>query len=198
MLHLAEKIKKNPCSLLTRPKISTEHKRAFSAAEQTAILNECSPKYRRLFAVLCCTGMRISEFLALAPDDIGDNEIRVDKMVNRNGFIEHKTKNRTSQRFINFNESLRADLLFCINEHFTYSAVKLAFGKIFKKLNLKGVSVHSTRHTFASMCHLAQINELLIKKWLGHATLSMTKYVYTHFLKREISPFTLSRAIERF
>jgi integrase len=40
------------------------------------------------------------------------------------------------------------------------------------------------------MCHLTQIDDLLTKKWLGHATLSMTKDVYTHFMKREKSPFT--------
>lgn len=187
---ISEKIKKNPCELLKRPKVNSEHKLAFTADQQVAILNACSDKYRRLFSCLCCTGMRISEFLALTPDDIGDEEIRVNKMVNRNGIVEHDTKNRSSERFINFNESLREDLLFCINEHFTYNAVKLAFGKIFKKLGLEGVSVHSTRHTFASMCHLANINDLLTKKWLGHATLAMTKDVYTHFMKREISPFT--------
>lgn len=187
---ISEKIKKNPCELLKRPKVNSEHKRAFTAEQQVAILNACSDKYRRLFSCLCCTGMRISEFLALTPDDIGDDEIRVNKMMNRDGMVEHDTKNRSSERFINFNESLREDLLFCINEHFTYNAVKLAFGKIFKKLGLEGVSVHSTRHTFASMCHLANINELLTKKWLGHATLAMTKDVYTHFLKRENSPFS--------
>lgn len=187
---ISEKIRKNPCELLKRPKVKSEHKRAFTAEEQTAILTTLPEKYSRLFTVLCCTGMRISEFLALTPNDIGDDEIRVNKMMNRDGIIEHDTKNRTSQRFINYDESLREKLDYCVSENYTYNAVKLAFGRTFVKLGFTDVSVHSTRHTFATMCHLTQIDDLLTKKWLGHATLSMTKDVYTHFMKREKSPFT--------
>ena len=187
---ISEKIRKHPCAHLKRPKVKSEHKRAFTAEEQTAILTALPEKYSRLFTVLCCTGMRISEFLALTPDDIGDDEIRVNKMMNRDGIIEHDTKNRTSQRFINYDESLREELDYCVSENYTYNAVKLAFGRTFVKLGFTDVSVHSTRHTFATMCHLTQIDDLLTKKWLGHATLSMTKDVYTHFMKREKSPFT--------
>ena len=110
--------------------------------------------------------------------------------MNRDGIVEHDTKNRTSQRFINYDESLREDLDYCVSENYTYNAVKLAFGRTFAKLGFTDVSVHSTRHTFATMCHLTQIDDLLTKKWLGHATLSMTKDVYTHFMKREKSPFS--------
>lgn len=187
---ISERIRKNPCELLKRPKIKSEHKRAFTAEEQTAILAALPEKYSRLFTVLCCTGMRISEFLALSPDDIGDDEIRINKMMNRDGIVEHDTKNRTSQRFINYDESLREELDYCVSENYTYNAVKLAFGRTFAKLGFTDVSVHSTRHTFATMCHLTQIDDLLTKKWLGHATLSMTKDVYTHFMKREKSPFS--------
>lgn len=184
------KIPKNPCEMLKRPKTKTEHKRAFTPAEQTAILGALPEKYSRLFTVLCCTGLRISEFLALTPDDIGDDEIRVNKMRNRDGAVEQNTKNRTSERFINYDVSLRENLEYCVSENYTYNGVKLAFGKTINKLGFTGVSVHSTRHTFASMCHLTHIDDLLTKKWLGHASLSMTKDVYTHFMKREISPFT--------
>lgn len=63
-------IKRNPCRAVERPTYEEEKRRAYELAEQTAFLNELNARYASVFFFLCCTGLRIGEFLALRPDDV--------------------------------------------------------------------------------------------------------------------------------
>ena len=59
--------------------------------------------------------------------------------------------------------------------HYTTTALHISFKKVLALLGLdKGYSIHSARHTYATML-LAKTNNLrFVQKQLGHASLSMT------------------------
>ena len=52
--------------------------------------------------------------------------------------------------------------------------------RIVHKLNLKNVSIHTLRHTFATRCAEIGISAKMTQQWLGHSTIDMTMNVYTH------------------
>lgn len=56
---------------------------------------------------------------------------------------------------------------------------KKAFGEIFKKANLEGVTAHILRHSYASVAHELGYSELMIAGLLGHSIGSVTGR-YTH------------------
>jgi integrase len=49
-----------------------------------------------------------------------------------------------------------------------------------RKAGIKGATLHTLRHTFASHCAMAGISLLKISKWLGHRTPGITYSVYAH------------------
>ena len=62
----------------------------------------------------------------------------------------------------------------------TYNGIKKAFTNAIKENGLSNVTIHSTRHTFATTCYHAKVQPKQIQAALGHATLAMTTDVYTH------------------
>lgn len=186
-------ISKNPCSPLVRPRHKTKHRDCYDFAAQNAMLETLSPKYKAVFFFLCCTGLRIGEFLALSyPSDFYDDKIRVCKEMNAKGEILNTTKT-DKVRYIPYCPDLITKT-FAYNESkdffgcFSYNSVKLAFTRAIARTGLSNVTVHSTRHTFSSMCYRAGIPDKLIQNMMGHATLAMTMDTYTHTMAQGTSP----------
>lgn len=71
----------------------------------------------------------------------------------------------------------------------------LKYGTYKTALSVLGHTPHDTRHTFASYAHKSGMNELAVKRILGHHVPDITESVYTHldeaFLQREMSRFTV-------
>lgn len=184
-------IKKNPCKAVDRPTYEAEKRRAFELSEQCAILDELTGKHRRLFFFLCSTGLRIGEFLALDRNCINfdRNVIRVKASANVQTGKIGTTKTKNSVRSIYFAPELFET--FNIDElgTYTYSGIKKAFIKAYKKLGIKNVSLtHSCRHTYASMLYASGVSDKIIQSQLGHAALSTTVDVYTDILMNGKSP----------
>ena len=55
-----------------------------------------------------------------------------------------------------------------------------SFRKICQKLDLQGLSIHSTRHTFATLSHAQGMDIKVLQEILGHANISETADTYTH------------------
>ena len=66
------------------------------------------------------------------------------------------------------------------------------FAKITKKLKLKGVTIHTLRHTFASHLVMKGVDLLTVSRLLGHSNTKTTE-IYSH-----IAPDHLQSAIDRF
>ena len=186
-------IQKNPCAPLVRPRHKTKHRDCYDFAAQNAMLEALSPKYKAVFFFLCCTGLRVGEFLALSyPSDFYDDKIRVCKEMNAKGEILNTTKT-DKVRYVPYCPDLITKT-FAYNESkeffgcFSYNSVKLAFTRAIARTGLSNVTVHSTRHTFSSMCYRAGIPDKLIQDMMGHATLAMTMDTYTHTMAQGSSP----------
>lgn len=173
----------------------SEKKRAYEFTEQDAIIKALPPKYAATFFFLCCTGMRISEFLVFTKDDIDYDRmtLHINKARKRSGKTG-KTKTKTSFRQIPFCEEL-FEMTYALNgsEDFfgtvTYNGLKKQLQRLLAKLNITGVSViHSTRHTFSSVCYFLKFPDLWIKEAMGHSTLAMTLDTYTNLLDKGNSP----------
>lgn len=190
-----KKIKENPAKNLKIKKHKAENKRAFVFSEQNDILKNALPKYKALFYFLCCTGLRIGEFLALTKEDIDvdNNVIRLNKAMNVNtGHIKKFTKNGEIHHIPFLNELLATVYDILDNDDFigtyTYSGANQYFKKLFKKLKIVGTTIHSTRHTFSSVCYYAKIPDKYMQKWMNHKTLAITMDTYTELLGVGSSP----------
>lgn len=184
-------IKRNPCKIVEKPTYKKQKRRAFELEEQTAILSALNERYSKVFYFLCCTGLRIGEFLALQPSDFDFERhfFKVDSTISLKSGKDKETKTDAGVRKVYF-----ADELFEVFEMdalgtFTYNGIKKAFKKVYQKLGIEGVSVtHSCRHTFSSMLYAVGISDKVIQKLCGHADVATTMETYTDILMKGESP----------
>ena len=184
-------IRHNPCRAVERPKYEKQKRRAFELAEQSEILAALEGKHKQAFFFMCCTGLRIGEFLALRKENIdwARGCINIEASENVHSGDVGRTKTAASRRRVYFAPQLfdtfDADLL----GTFTYSGIKKAFVKIYDKLGLEGISLtHSCRHAYASMLYAAGVSDKVIQSQLGHASVSTTIDIYTDILLAGESP----------
>lgn len=70
--------------------------------------------------------------------------------------------------------------------------VQVYFRILFKTLSMPPLTtIHSFRHTFASMCNHIGINNKQIQVWLGHAQFSTTMDIYTNIVENNGTSFVL-------
>jgi len=150
-------------------------------------LTESKPLHFGSILILCYTGFRISEFLqltnpfALVRDE--QNEI----IALQGGLKTEAGKNRIVplhskiKPFINYLAAEKKPLLFSINgRRITANYYrKFIWQPCMERLNIKNMTPHNCRHTFASLCERAELTPVKIEKLLGHSNYQMSKH-YTH------------------
>lgn len=183
----------NPFAAVDLPKSKSKHYRPLEYDEQVALLKEVTTeKYKAVMWVLCCTGMRIGELLALNASDIDyrNGVIRVDKDMDiQTGTLNDTPKTETSIRTIPFLPSLEPYLKVLSQTPLTYNGIRLYFKRKYAKFGFKGLNLHSFRHTFISLCYAAGISLKKIQAMAGHSDVNLTLNVYTHVLKKGGSKF---------
>lgn len=177
-------IAKNPCDPLIRPKHKNKKRYCFKIEEQNAMLHSLPPKYAAAFFFLCSTGLRIGEFLALSTDDfLPDGYIQVNKEADDKGNIKYTTKTSRDRYVPYLPDLLRITRTIACGDIFgtmSYYGVKKAFSVAIRANGLNNVSIHSTRHTFASVCFRSGIPLKAVQEYLGHATFAITADTYAH------------------
>lgn len=140
---------------------------------------------KAVFVFLCCTGMRVGEFLALDfKKDIDRRKltIRINKSMDKETGKITTTKTEMSTRTIVFLPSLLPYIKTLGANEYTYYGISEHFRKLYKRLGIVGANVHSFRHTFTSMCYRAGIRDKYIQLYVGHSDIKTTMNVYTHKL----------------
>ena len=180
---ILKKVSSNVCDAVELPKVKKQKRRPFEYNEQALILTDDS-KTSQAFFFLCVTGLRVGEFLALTKDDFyhDKNCFVVNKAIVHG--ITGETKSESSNRIVYFVDALYKNFDLNLLGTFTYEGIRQSFSKLLKKNNITGVSLHSTRHTFATVCHSFGMNDKMLQSLLGHSTLAMTQDVYTHLMKK--------------
>ena len=169
----------NPCAALKRPRYRQLKFRAYQLDEQNVMLENVEHPFNEVFYILCCTGLRIGEFLALTKEDICDTYITVSKNKDAAGHVIPSTKTGESRRVTilpGLFDNMPAELI----ETFSYNVVSKACRSVYRKFG--NVNLHGSRHTYASMAHFVGIDDKKIQRELGHSTLAMTTDVYTDII----------------
>lgn len=175
-------IKINPFDAVDLAYYKATSYRAFEFAEQLKIYSSIDIiKYRKIFMLACCTGIRIGRLLELDNKNFDFDRMEIT-------IIKKQKKGLNETYKVPFLMSLLDDLpksgkLFDIG----YSGARIYFDKLFRKLNITNASLHCCRDTFASVCNFLNINEKQIQLWMGHATLKMTQDTYMQLLKSNAS-----------
>jgi integrase len=170
--------------------------------ELTALLKSLTlsnkPNWDWFILLLSKTGLRFSEGLALTPGDIDftEHKIRVSKTWNyksvAGGFAS--TKNTSSIRTISIDPQLNKQLskllkgldvdkpIFVRGRVFN-STVNNRLRTLCKRAGVPVISLHSLRHTHASLLIYAGVSIARIAKRLGHSSVTTTQETYLHIIQ---------------
>lgn len=163
---------------------------------------------RYLIQFLALSGLRIGEALALQKSDIDGRTIHVSKTLNtRNNTIMDGAKTYSSNRDVFIQDELweliqvirkymleqsvmhgfRSEFFFCdLNgEPLKYSRLNKYFRENCERHLGKTLSLHSLRHTHASLMFEAGIPLEAVSLRLGHMDSAITKSVYLHITQRK-------------
>lgn len=194
-----ERISRNPCSGIKLPKIVTSDKRGLTREELTALAEECGD-HGPIILFLGTTGLRIGEALALRVGDL--DRLGLTVTVQRSW-----TKDETGRRVMGASTKTGASRIVPISpnvlealEPFLASKTKEDWlfvgpsGKVMdydwlrqrifmpaaSKLGLNGITIHSLRHTCASLLIKLKAPITTVSYILGHASVKMTLDTYGH------------------
>jgi len=196
-------IEKNYADYISLPPNEVEEKETFTedqikAIEQAAEEGNYAAK---LTLILCYTGWRIGEFLSLKIEDYDP----IDKYF-KGGLKTDAGRNRIvpvhpkAQKYVDELLAMNGPQLVCREELRGREPNKYTvlvpvtpnyfrremFTPLMEKLGIldsKGeqFTPHVTRHTFASACYKQGVDELLVKRLMGHSRgKDVTERVYTH------------------
>lgn len=155
--------------------------------------------------IMIYSGIRIAELLNVKKEDVHLKERWI--------YVEG-TKTKAAKRIVPIHKKivplLKArldadnDSIWLIPEatgnQLDYSRYRSIFLDHFKKAFGIEKTAHSCRHTFISIAAASDMNPILVKKIVGHATTDVTEGIYTHSyiasLINEIDKFDLSKVTE--
>lgn len=137
-------------------------------------------------------GLRRSEMCGLTHSDIDLTKkiIKVNKAVvinNNNEYVRKTTKTAAGTREIPILDVLYAEL-----KNFDYKgniitktpdALSVAFISAEKRLIGKGITLHDTRHYFASVLCRNNVPDIYAMELMGHSSVNMIKTVYQHTMQ---------------
>jgi len=199
-------LRSNPCTGLRLPGGTTpeRHARALTEPELARLLTEIPDNWKLLVQFLAQTGLRIGELIALRWDDIdlGARRVKVRRRLYK-GTLD-APKSRYGIRDVPISASLaqalwnhRAETRFARDEHLVFPS---EVGTPLNGMNLlhrvvkpaavrAGVpwaSLHTLRHTCASMLFRSGWNAKQVQIVLGHHSPAFTLATYVHLIPDDL------------
>lgn len=161
------------------------------------------------------TGMRVQELVALKPEDIAPDGSWVDinKAIEtvKGKPVVDVTKSKSSNRRIpvptQFRKSMiylrghnRSEYIYALSAEKPYavSTFRHAYERALAKIpEVRQLSPHCCRHTYATMLQRRGVNIELISKLMGHSGIVVTgKYIHTDFATLEQAAYALEQGRE--
>ncbi len=156
------------------------------------------PNWDWLILLMAKTGLRFSEALAICPADFDftAHKVKVTKTWDYKnadgGFTD--TKNASSKRtisvdpqlskqFSKLTKGLTADKPIFVSGRVFNSTVNSRLKALCKKTGISVISLHSLRHTHASLLIYAGVSIASIAKRLGHSSVTTTQETYLHIIQ---------------
>jgi integrase len=209
ILASARKLKKlviHATESIELPKVVKKPQRSLNITELLALAKECGD-YEFLVMFLGLMGTRISEALALTVADVDfeTNVVHIEKAWTFGGdYVRILGTTKTNQKRsipipTALNEGLKkavagkspSDWLFTGasgDSALNYGWFrKTFFIPAVKKLGLRGISIHSLRHTFASLVISTKAPVTNVSALLGHSSTQQTLETYAHLFNHELA-----------
>jgi integrase len=195
----------NPCDLLVRrerPKPGKAKQRYLTAEEMKALLQRASGEGSIVVPLLLFSGLRASEALGLdwSEIDFTDQVIRVRYQMSRKGervpvktdagrrdvilmdeLAQDLRKRRLAVRFSQHDDLVLGN---GVGNTLGYTRLLRAFSDAADAAQLRGVTPHTCRHTFASILIDQGATVEFVSDQLGHATTKTTWDIYVHLFRR--------------
>ena len=180
-------IAKNPLILPRIRQKNRAEKSAYNIFQVKQILANATGDLKAFLYFLFYTGARSGEILALTYGDIKENSIMISKNRQQRGEVDLPKNGKKREIFIlkplrDFIDTMKFGEKDESIFKKTYATYFKAFKELLKTLGYKGQGLHSTRHTFISLCVSAKVDLMLIQKMVGHSNLDMIYKVYSHYL----------------
>ncbi|WP_311337095.1 tyrosine-type recombinase/integrase [Campylobacter ureolyticus] len=181
-------ITKNPIILPKMRKKDKKEVKPYNLFQVANLLNNADDELKTFLYFAFYTGARSGEILALKWGDITDDYIVISKTKNATTKKIGTPKNGKERKVIILNE-LKKHISTLTrggdNESLfknRYKAYLDRFKKLCEELGYSEQGLHSTRHTFISLCAGAKVDLTLVQKMVGHSNLNMIMSVYTHYI----------------
>lgn len=211
-------IKITPCRGIHLRKKERKVKKYLGPTDTWGLIMEAKPPYDILFSVLALSGIRIGECQALRVINIDfkAGKIRIEQSWDNNTRVLHEPKTEASIRAVEMIDCLATILAKYLEEKgisssdayifpspesesrpVAHPTVSEQFHKARQRKGLPHCTIHSLRHSFASVMLGAGVAIPTISRNLGHANPVITMQVYAHEISELIGP-ALQRADEIF
>lgn len=144
------------------------------------------------------TGLRFSEALALTPDDFDffNQSVSVNKTWNyKNSFGEFQlTKNessirkitldwKTAMQFSQLIKGMEKEKPIFVKDRVFNSTINNRLKVLCEKAEVPVITIHSLRHTHASLLLFAGVSIASVAKRLGHSSMTTTQETYLHIIQ---------------
>ncbi len=192
-------IPENPCDHVQKLKESKGRLRFFSREEVQHLLQQASPHIKRFLMVGLCTGMRYSEILNLKLSQIDLNH-QIIHLENTDAFQTKNRKNRDVpisplllahiQEYMSTwadpnggpdrpRTHLQKTFLFCHKNGLPIKSMRTAYRNLLKHAGVKGATIHTMRHSYASHLVMNGVGIRTVQELLGHSSIGVTE-IYAH------------------
>jgi integrase len=211
-------IAKTPCIDINLPGIQRADLHYLEPSEVRLLIDAMNWPYRALFGILGLTGIRVGEALALRMKNVDflRKEISIEDAWDINARIFHEPKTGAGLRKVGIMSPL-VDLLQQYFEHYpmndrnsllfpsptkpgqpvSYNTICGVFKKRLKKIGLPDVTIHSLRHSFASILLSVGVSVNTLARHLGHSSPDITYRIYAHEISENLGD-GLERASQLF
>ena len=144
--------------------------------------------------ILIYSGMRINEFLEQETSQVNiDKGFMIGGSKTEAGTDRHIIIHNRIMPFVKeyYNKDCNTLMVNQNNKPIHYRTFYNAWNKKLKEWGFPTTNIHSTRHTFVSMAHQFKVDELALKRHIGHSDGNNITNHYTHldieFMRNEIN-----------
>lgn len=189
---------RNPCKEVKKLKAPRKQVRFFSKEEIKKLLEAGNGRLGPIIEVLLYTGLRRDELTHLTWSDV-DLQRRIVAVQSKDGWHPKDYEVRHIPMAPRLHELLKtlprngSDWIFATRDGGPHAGHILSrdFRKLVRQCGIKGASLHTLRHTFASHLVMNGTDVYTVQKLLGHSSIKTTE-IYAH-----LAPDFLKAAVEK-
>ncbi|MBG9978637.1 site-specific integrase [Ruoffia tabacinasalis] len=149
------------------------------------------------FLLILKTGLRFSEALALTPNDFdfSTQKLKVDKTWDykspKGKYLPTKNPSsvrtiqldwQTAMQFSQLVRNISSDQLIFVSERIFNTTINKKLSKLCNDAGVPEITIHSLRHTHASLLLYAEVSIASVARRLGHSSMTTTQETYLHII----------------